>query len=380
MQEVSFDNWTILFAVVAIHGFVLSYFILSNRNGNTAANRLLGILMIVYSVTILYYVGYWTRVNQHLPRFVAVIFNTIYLLGPILFLYFKAFTKKSLTKLDLIHLAPFALIVLLELPLYFVSRDNSLMASYLAFYYGDIFATTRVLLQCALNVGYAILLYKKSAAWAQSTTQAGFMKKLALLFWGYAISLCGYYAMVITGTLKLEYDYMVCFAMSFFVYYVGYSGYTVPQLVGLQTNGNGNGTKYEKSGLTESAAKHLAEKLVAYMEREKPHISNDLKLQELAQGMAISTHHLSQVINEQLDQSYSDFINSYRVMEAQRLLRNSDALDMKIIHIAYEVGFNNKTSFNSTFKKHTGMSPSQYRQRYEFGMPSTSATERKVYS
>ena len=99
------------------------------------------------------------------------------------------------------------------------------------------------------------------------------------------------------------------------------------------------------------------------MQEQKPYLDNELRLSHLADQLNTSPHHLSQVINEQLNQSFSDFINAYRVETAKQMLGDPREKQTYIINIAYASGFNNKTSFNKAFKEQTGMSPSQFRKQ-----------------
>jgi AraC-like DNA-binding protein len=69
------------------------------------------------------------------------------------------------------------------------------------------------------------------------------------------------------------------------------------------------------------------------------------------------------VINTQFNQNFFDFVNTYRVEQAKRDLMDSKKRELKILAVAYDAGFNSKTSFNTLFKKHTGLSPSEYRER-----------------
>ena len=70
--------------------------------------------------------------------------------------------------------------------------------------------------------------------------------------------------------------------------------------------------------------------------------------------------YLSHVINASFNQNFRDFINSYRIEESKsRLVQD----DMNILNIAYEVGFNSKSAFNTAFKKFTGMTPKEYRKK-----------------
>ena len=96
------------------------------------------------------------------------------------------------------------------------------------------------------------------------------------------------------------------------------------------------------------------------MDEEKPYLSPNLRLATLADQLQLSTHHLSQIINENLDSNFYDFINQYRIKAAQKLIEEKP--HYTLLQVAIEVGFNNKTSFNNAFKKHGGMSPSQYRK------------------
>lgn len=102
------------------------------------------------------------------------------------------------------------------------------------------------------------------------------------------------------------------------------------------------------------------EKLKKLMETEKLYLHNDLNLPQLASAMNISTQDLSYVINSGLNITFFKFVNSYRIAEAKRLLLSDDNERFNILGIAYNSGFNSKSTFNSTFKKETGLSPSQF--------------------
>jgi len=64
-----------------------------------------------------------------------------------------------------------------------------------------------------------------------------------------------------------------------------------------------------------------------------------------------------------MEMNYFDFINSYRVKEAMNLLQTAQEIDSKIIAIAFDSGFNNRTSFHLAFKKVTGLTPKEYREK-----------------
>jgi AraC-like DNA-binding protein len=146
------------------------------------------------------------------------------------------------------------------------------------------------------------------------------------------------------------------------IYGMGYLKMTRPKPLG----GEGerlSGKKYEKSTLTPERAEKYVNKLVQLMKEKKPFTDGDLTLQRLAATLSIPPHHLSQIINERLGQTFADFINSYRVEEAKQRLLHPAFSHLSLLGIAVEVGFNSKSSFNSVFKKHTNMTPSEFRNR-----------------
>lgn len=102
-------------------------------------------------------------------------------------------------------------------------------------------------------------------------------------------------------------------------------------------------------------------RLKAYMVKEAPYLEPALTVQELASRMQMPVRELSVLINHHLNQHFFDFVNGYRIEKAKELLKNSTKQDLNIQEILYEVGFNSKSSFNTAFKKHTNLTPTQYR-------------------
>jgi AraC-like DNA-binding protein len=80
----------------------------------------------------------------------------------------------------------------------------------------------------------------------------------------------------------------------------------------------------------------------------------------LSQQLGTTRHNTSQVINEHFDMNFFELVNTYRIKEAQEMLQDDKNSNLTIIQIAYEVGFNNKVTFNKSFKKQLSLTPSQY--------------------
>ncbi len=129
--------------------------------------------------------------------------------------------------------------------------------------------------------------------------------------------------------------------------------------------------KYATSALDENASRIILDNLQTLMGKEKLYKQEDLSLEKLSDKIDVSKHQLSQVINELLGTNYFDYINSLRVKDAMKLLLSTTKKEMNIIEIAFEVGFNNKATFNSAFKKITGMTPTEFRKRQSELKPSS---------
>lgn len=102
-------------------------------------------------------------------------------------------------------------------------------------------------------------------------------------------------------------------------------------------------------------------KLQQFMLAEKPFLNPSLTIQDISNKIQIPTRELSVLINQQLDQHFYDFVNSYRIEYAMSILKDVTKSKVTILEILYEVGFNSKSSFNTAFKKHTGSTPTYYR-------------------
>ncbi len=124
-----------------------------------------------------------------------------------------------------------------------------------------------------------------------------------------------------------------------------------------------NTERYKTSQLSEEKSKEYLKMLLTNMESEKLFEDPKLTLPSLANHLSINSRYLSQVINEKLGQNFYDFINGYRISEAKTRLMDPEKDNYTIEAIAFEVGFNSKAAFYSTFKKQTNMTPSQYRAR-----------------
>ena len=127
----------------------------------------------------------------------------------------------------------------------------------------------------------------------------------------------------------------------------------------------GDDQNQEKGKLTEEKILSIAQLVIAAMDKDKLYRDSDLTLQDLAEKLHAPAHQISQAIKDGLKKNFYDVINGYRVEEAKRLLLDPKNRSFTILSVAFEAGFNSTTTFNTVFKKFTGLTPSEFRQRQE---------------
>jgi len=118
--------------------------------------------------------------------------------------------------------------------------------------------------------------------------------------------------------------------------------------------------KYQNKKIDSQEAERLVADLDQLMESERIFTNSDLKLKEVADRLAIPSHQLSQLLNDNLGTGFKPFINKYRIQRACELLATDHQLSLE--GIGYEVGFRSKSTFFTTFKKLKNSTPAQYQK------------------
>ncbi|MDF3819784.1 helix-turn-helix domain-containing protein [Leptospira sp. 96542] len=119
--------------------------------------------------------------------------------------------------------------------------------------------------------------------------------------------------------------------------------------------------KYERSKIDNVDVDKIIANIEKCMMEEHFYADEDLRLIDLADACGISVHQLSEVLNQKMNTSFTDFVNKYRIKAAKDMLVND--LNRPILSIAMAVGFNSKSSFNRIFKKMTNLTPSEFQKQ-----------------
>ena len=361
-MEIGTNLWTIAFLAVAGQGLFLAFVLFFNKNSNAQANRILGLLLLLFSLNLLENVAYWTKYLVQIPHIANSTAGFVLLYGPLFFHYVRKTLIHSsrLKPIHLLHLLPFFIFIVDMLPYYTMSaelKSKSLNSStsYMTVW---VYVKQAFIVTHLLTYTYFTFRLKKSSE-VEHKPIGVFIKSFAL----FSLLFLLYYVLVNTIKLPVVYDYVICLAMALLIYQIGYFNLTRPEVFNPIFKKRRSEKKYVKSRLSETESIQILSKVRQLMVEEKLYLEGDLRIPKVAEKVQTSTNNISQVINEQTGLTFLEFINEYRVEEAKRLLKNGNGDKLTLIGIAYDAGFNNKTSFNKFFKKYTGLTPREFRQK-----------------
>ncbi len=175
-------------------------------------------------------------------------------------------------------------------------------------------------------------------------------------------------------TIKAPYSYYpLRLGSSILIYWVGYQAFfqyvLLTDRIVLRTKIRKGDTHLKARAQSELEPPRQEKEGVAFLTIDKYIIGNQrfldpyLSMETLAKELSMGTSSLSKMVNQYAENNFSDYINSYRVEEAKKLLNDPDFASYTIVAIGLECGFNSKSTFYSAFRKFTGLTPTEYRKR-----------------
>lgn len=357
--------------------------ILINKERAQIANKLLLVLLFAF----LWYQVEFFLIRHTLDSAIPFLYSTRYgswlLVGPLVMLYNRATLVKNyrVQRKDWLHLLPFVLFSLL-LPLCFhevvtdrathygmltvFDKFNQEPITWKHYLYGYVFV-----IQFLHAAAYILQAYRESrqleAAAKEQRSSLSFerlntLKYLYLSAFVIVLLCSAFIAYIFLTTMwQRNMDYLYVLPMLVLVFGLAYRAMKYPNSVLIfEVEEEKPQTKYARSGLNDADRQVYLANLNELLTKDKIYRDNELRLSDLAKALNVSSHHLSQLLNEEKQQNFFDFINAYRVQDAQERIAAGQA--KTLLEIAFAVGFNNKNSFNSAFKKHLGMTPSAYKK------------------
>ncbi len=370
-------------------GFFLGILLIVMRSPNHRANRVLGILFFCFSMSITHFFLLRTGLYDALPSLVHVSFPFLFLFGPLHYLYVRILTdrKAVIQRKEWLHGIPFIVACSVNIPFLVQNREQQLayirtiqdpvwihmglivgglQILHIAIYIGMVLNTLARYDEQIKNTTSSI--EKINLRWLRTGT-IGFISVFAFIFLLLVLQAFGIPTMAL-------YSVSVPIIVSIIIYLLGYLGLRQPEIFSpaeilsgaevFEMAGGGE-KKYERSSLTPERSEEYAGRIRTYMTTDHPHLDAELTLSGLAEQLGIPAHHLSQIINSRFNSTFFDFVNTYRVEEAKRLLLDRSKAHYTIFALAQDAGFNSKTAFNTAFKRLTGRTPSAFRAQKAAG-------------
>jgi AraC-like DNA-binding protein len=347
--------------------------LVSTKKPYTTANRLMAAWLFLICFELIFALINSTVLEMYSFHFITFTY------GPLLLLYVRFMTKpeRKFNWLSLLHFIPFIVFFAVSV----IFRTTPLVRDLRSFFKPDKFISLRIIYGTSFFLSitiYSILAFieikrhqenlKNLVSYTSGVITLNWLKVLSISFY------VAYFIFFILGGLNMvgniiPFDpYFIIFGfIAIFSFAYSFYGIKQPVIFGNGVRRNGDykreTEKYSKSGLRENQAEDYLKKLISFVENNKPYLDRDLTIHQLSNTTRIPRHHITQVLNEKYKRNFFTFINEYRVKEVIERFSDPKYNNFTILAIAFDAGFNSKTTFNSIFKSQTGMTPSQYREQ-----------------
>jgi AraC-like DNA-binding protein len=196
-------------------------------------------------------------------------------------------------------------------------------------------------------------IYKRESKWLQRMLL--FLFILSLLW---AIALIKY----VSDTEFKVYFTTLWIGLSLAIYWLGHIGIYKYGIREERKQIRAKALKTTAYSITKYSKNSFIIKIERIVIEKENFLDPTFSAERLAEELHLSKSHLSRIFNSEMNVSFSEFINSLRVEKAKKYLQNPEFIDYTLVAIGLEAGFNSKTTFNTTFKKITGQTPSQFRK------------------
>lgn len=356
------------FFACGLIGVFLSIVLNLRSKGDTISNILISVFVLFQSLFIIQGGLFLSRNNFSTPDMLFLTTSLALSFGPLLYFYFKRISERYIFKSkDILHLVFPLLAILYFLPFYFLPYEEKLgmvFNSRESSSFRGIIIVGIILAKVVSLIYYSILIYKVYRKKLHNKVDSHIIhwqRNMMWLSFGYVLL----YLVFVAARLNLFAInisvYPQVFALSLVVLYIGYIAFVQPRVFSKKFLFNEVSLlKYKNSGLTTSFSEELKEQLMFLLNKEKIYKQSDINLGDLAEKLDTTKHNISQVINEHFEMNFFHLINKYRIAEAIEIFKNDFNRNLNIIEVAYDVGFNNKVTFNKAFKEELHMTPSEF--------------------
>lgn len=326
--------------IIAVQALFLFLHFLFKVNGVKVLNRLLASLNFCFAVLLintylsLYFEEYSSVLLQDLSN------NLMWFIGPLLYLYVIYNQKKPDTRVILLHILPYLLPTLFDLIFDFPIYDE--IVPFIGF--------TQMSIYLSLCIRFCYLHYRvesKFYSWALPSI----VSFTLLIFLNFVMRvLASFDINLISSQLLQSFTSLLVIP----IFYLAYKEMNSESNYGIEAE------KYKATPLSEEKINTYLTRITTAVENDKLYRQKNLTLSMLSKTIEIPSKYISQVINLRMKMGFSEYLVKLRIEEVKDNLNNPDKKHLTITGIADEAGFASSSRFNLLFKKHTGLTPSQF--------------------
>ena len=360
----------ILYLFSAFHGVFLST-LLVIRKRSVTTNIYLALLILLFSFYLVENVIFSSGYLRQFPHFFLATLPLTFLIGPLFYTYIRSnvYSPFRLAFRDLLHLVPFFIEIAILWRFYVLDASIKLKI------YDYMVHSQEPGRFNIYFVGF--LIYTVSTCWyfyssfrmlshVDTVNDPGSKPKRRWLRWSsivfFSYMILGLIMSVISNVrpeVRPSFFHLNLILQTLLIHAIGYVAFLYPDLfryVDIRP-----AKKYQFSSLNEPVMSDLKVRLIKLIEEHRPYLDSEITPEYFLGKLGISKQHFSQLLTEGMKTSFYDLINSYRIETAKTLLVSRSHENAKVLHIAYDCGFSNKSSFLRNFKRLTGSTPTEYR-------------------
>jgi len=358
-----------VFYSVGIIQVIFSLFLIGKKQELILADKILMLLLAFWGIELGYSLLNFVYIPE-LPDFIMF----PYTFGPLLFLYTYLLTSENRTLPHnyWLHFIPFVVFSLIAL----------LLSKYLDYFEASFSRAKNTGLLYIINFVVFIiqsLFYWRIIHKTINLHNYNLMQKLSIntdninlnwiriisifVFGGFAVFVLLDTLFFIWGRVIFEPSIFLHFGILMAIYSVSFFGFKQEAIFESQQYSRFIKKQEEEPSLSDPKNSNELERLLNYLEKDKPYLIRNLSLQDMANAIHIPTYKLSDIINNQLNKNFFTLINERRVEEAKRRITSHEHNHLTLSAIGHDSGFNSKSSFHELFKRYTGLTPSQYRKQ-----------------
>lgn len=357
---------------------ILLAVLLFRKKTNNKANLVLAALVFLFGISCLFYSFNNIETFLQLPHLIRLDWGLPLLFGPLIYIYTLSLVyKKKRAESCYPHFIPYLINLVILAPFFIKSSEEKIQildyftasitsgTDYYS-YYGFVLrlAISGISLYYAFKSLRIINVYKNNSLHEYSNTDKIKLKWLQFVMYSFMLlSILFIVVSIFTfGDRYPQFDYNVYYFLFIFIliYILSYKTLSQPELINFNFDFKTSSETKVVKEIFETTEQ--ARNLQVYMIDEKPYLSGELTATALAKSLNLSRHQLSNILNKQLGKNFYDYINELRAEEFKRRITLKENQNLTLLAIAFDSGFNSKTTFNTIFKKITGLTPSQYKK------------------